>query len=69
MDGEPAVPRALPTTRDADTLIARVYRHALGRLPSQAERAAARDFGVSTPDGLEDFLWAIAMSPEFQYVR
>ena len=69
VDGEPAVPRALPTTRDADTLIARVYRHALGRLPSQAERAAARDFGVSTPDGLEDFLWAIATSPEFQYVR
>ena len=68
VDGEPAVPRAAPT-QDADTLIARVYRQALGRSPSQAERAAAREFGVSTSNGLEDFLWAIAMSPEFQYVR
>ena len=68
VDGEPVVPRAAPT-QDADALIARVYRHALSRLPREAERAAAREFGVSTPDGLEDFLWAVAMSPEFQYVR
>jgi hypothetical protein len=52
-----------------DTLIARVYRHALGRPPSPAEQAAAREFGVSSPAGLEDFLWAVAMSPEFQFVR
>ncbi len=58
-----------PPSQDPDALISRVYRHALGRTPSAAERNAAREFGVSSPDGLEDFLWAVALSPEFQYVR
>jgi len=49
-------------------LIDRVYRHALSRTPSAAERRAARAFGVTKPDGLEDLLWAVAMSPEFQYI-
>jgi hypothetical protein len=68
VDGEPPVARAAPT-QDAEALISRVYRHALARLPRQAERQAAREFAVTTPDGLEDFLWAVALSPEFQYVR
>lgn len=58
-----------PVLREADALIDRVYRHALARPPSAAERRAARAFGVTKPDGLEDLLWAVAMSPEFQYIR
>ncbi|MBM3795108.1 MAG: DUF1549 domain-containing protein [Acidobacteria bacterium] len=57
-----------PVLRNADALIDRVYRHALSRTPSAAERRAARAFGVTKPDGLEDLLWAVAMSPEFQYI-
>ncbi len=68
VDGEPPVAR-FPPTQDADALIARVYRHALARPPREAETKAARDFNVTTPDGLEDFLWAMALSPAFQFVR
>jgi Protein of unknown function (DUF1549)/Protein of unknown function (DUF1553) len=68
VDGEPPVTRAAPFQEDG-VLIERVYRHGLGRAPRPAERVAARAFNVTTPDGLEDFLWAIALSPEFQYVR
>ncbi len=68
VDGQPPVVRA-PLATDAAALIARVYRHALARAPRAAERKAALDFNVTTPDGLEDFLWAVALSPEFQFVR
>ncbi len=68
VDGEPPVARAAPT-QDADVLLSRIYRHALGRSPSEAERKAACDFNITAPDGLEDFLWAMALSAEFQYVR
>jgi hypothetical protein len=68
VEGEPLVPR-FPGGLDADALIARVYQHALGRTPREAEAKAAREFGVTTAAGLEDFLWAIALSPEFQFIR
>lgn len=66
--GDPPVERA-SMTKDAAELIARVYHHAYGRSPSRRELEAARAFGVTTAAGLEDFLWAVALSPEFQYVR
>ena len=53
------------------SLTDRVYRHALGRIPNDAERAVAREL-LSGPDGkpraegLADLLWAITMLPEFQ---
>jgi hypothetical protein len=67
--GEPPVdrPPALATTA---ALITRVYRHALGRDPSAQESAiAAKIVGEKpTAQGLEDLLWSILLSPEFQYV-
>lgn len=53
-----------------------VYWYALGRAPSPAERqiaeAALRDPvhpGRPAADGLADLLWAILMTPEFQFIR
>ncbi len=64
-----------PELRTVDDLIDRVFRHALGRLPSDAERRAAeaalRDpSGSARPyaPGLADLLWAVMMKPEFQLI-
>lgn len=48
-----------------------LYRHALSRDPSAAEMMLARQtIGARlTPEILEDMLWALVMSPEFQYIR
>lgn len=53
------------------TLPDRLYRHALQRTPTESERAVAGEVlnGSLTPDGVEDFLWMLLMSPEFQYIR
>lgn len=67
VEGEPPVVQPQPTT-DTQRLITRLYRHAYGRLPSNKERQLARQMASST-DGLEDFLWSLVLSPEFQYVR
>jgi hypothetical protein len=51
-------------------LIARAYRVALGRQPTQAEERTAADV-VGTPpsaEGVEDFLWTLVMLPEFQLI-
>jgi hypothetical protein len=63
--GGPA--RPVPEKELAD----RVFRHLLGRAPAPAERElAARMLGQPVrTEGLEDLLWAVAMSPEFQYIR
>jgi hypothetical protein len=66
VEGEPPVPRP-PPVRSRD-LVNRLYQHALGRLPTAAEWKVARE-SVSKPDGMEDLLWALFLSPEFQYVR
>lgn len=54
-----------------DALISYIYRYALQREPADGEREAAREIlgAALTVDGTEDFLWAILMSPEFQYIR
>jgi hypothetical protein len=67
VEGEPPVAQPQPTT-DTQRLISRLYRHAYGRLPSNKERQIARQMASST-DGLEDLLWSLVLSPEFQYVR
>ncbi|HEU0140850.1 MAG TPA: DUF1549 domain-containing protein [Bryobacteraceae bacterium] len=72
--GAPPVPPP-PALTSVDDAISRVYLHALGREPSTRERASARQFfggGRSVKlnsDGLEDFLWAVVMLPEFQFIR
>jgi hypothetical protein len=66
---------AAPIVRTAAEAIDRVFRHALGRPPSEAERLAAetalRDPARGTrpsAEGLADLLWAVSMKPEFQLI-
>ncbi len=67
-----APPPALKTSKD---VVDRVFRYALGRAPSSAERDAALSalFDAGHPDrvsaeGLADLLWAVLMKPEFQLI-
>jgi mono/diheme cytochrome c family protein len=51
-------------------LIPVLYEEALGRKPSASEVSFARDI-IGQPvqaAGIEDFLWAVAMQPEFQLI-
>jgi len=69
VEGAPPVPR--PTVKPNRTmLVDRLYRHALSRDPAPAERKVADEF-LQEPgaDGIEDLLWAILVSPEFQLIR
>jgi mono/diheme cytochrome c family protein len=55
---------------DARDLIEQLYQGALGRLPTGPERELAQEL-IGQParkEGLEDFLWALAMLPEFQLI-
>lgn len=65
----PAPPKVANTAQ----LIDRVFRHALGRAPSVDERRIAEhalggDGGRPSAEGLADFLWAMTMKPEFQFI-
>jgi mono/diheme cytochrome c family protein len=58
----------MPTNTAA--LVTSLYRSALSRLPSAAERAAAEHV-VGSPvksEGVQDLLWAMTMLPEFQLI-
>jgi mono/diheme cytochrome c family protein len=66
---------APPELHTAPEVIDRLFHHALGRPPSDAERRAAEDAlrdpsGSARPfaPGLADLLWAIFMKPEFQLI-
>jgi hypothetical protein len=65
-----------PTLKTIPETVDYVYWYALGRKPSDAERqiaeAVLRDPahpGQPSADGLADLLWAILMTPEFQFIR
>lgn len=65
-----------PTLKTIPETVDYVYWYALGRAPSVAERqigeAALTDPahpGKPSADGLADLLWAILMTPEFQFIR
>ncbi|BCS32034.1 hypothetical protein TBR22_A12390 [Luteitalea sp. TBR-22] len=67
----PIPPPAPPTS--ARDLVDRVFWQALGRAPSDRERALAEQAvadparpGRLSPTGVADFLWAVLMKPEFQ---
>ena len=74
----PAAGTPLPTPPELHTapeVVGRLFQHALGRPPSDAERRAAEDAlrdpsGTARPfaPGLADLLWAIFMKPEFQLI-
>jgi hypothetical protein len=62
--------------RDSTKVTATLYRRALSRMPTEAETSLARtllgspeDKPLARQDGWEDFLWALVISPEFQFVR
>ena len=67
VEGAKPVPEP-PKLTSPDQLISRIYQHALGRDPNTEERRIARDMLKSGTAGLEDLLWAIFLSPEFQYI-
>jgi hypothetical protein len=52
-------------------LVEAMYRRALGRLPTTEERAEGIALVGAEPrmDGVQDLLWALTMSPEFQLIR
>ena len=56
---------------DRDELVATVFLQTLCRLPTTQEKQIARDMLGSTmqPSSIADFVWAVIMLPEFQYVR
>jgi hypothetical protein len=73
LPGSP-LPRAAPVTT-IGAAIERVFKHALGRLPTPAERRIAEAAlggpgrgDKPSPEGLADLLWAILMKPEFQFL-
>jgi len=85
-DAEPDMDRLLPPAAGAPLpappvlntsadVIDRVFRHALGRAPSEAERRVTEEAlkdpsGSPRPyaPGLADVLWAVLMKPEFQLI-
>ena len=70
VSGEPPVAFE-PEKFTTESLTARIYRHALGRPPNPAEQAVAAEFltGGTSTEGLADLLWAVFVSPEFQYIQ
>jgi mono/diheme cytochrome c family protein len=65
-------PPALTTVAQA---VDRVFRHTLGRAPTEAERRAAQAAlsdpargDRPSPEGLADLLWALMVKPEFQLI-
>ena len=68
-----AVPRGDRLVHDdVERLIASIWRQAYSRDPVPAELAAARQFargGRLSADGLEDLLWSVFLSPEYQFIR
>jgi hypothetical protein len=67
-----SAPVPAPTDRfTPDTLLSRLYLHAFQREPVPAEQAVAREILGATlsVDAVEDLLWMIFESPEFQYIQ
>ena len=64
-----------PVLKTATEAEDRVFRYALGRSPSPAERRIAEAVlqnpahpGAPSAEGLSDLLWAVLMKPEFQLI-
>ena len=71
-EGTPVEPP--PAAGSTDSLIERLYRQSFSRVPSADELAAAREMmtgadGKPSAAGLEDLLWSLFLSPEFQFIR
>jgi hypothetical protein len=66
---------APPAATDARELVDRIFWHALGRAPADAERSLAERVVTDptrpdrlSPTGVADLLWAVLMKPEFQLI-
>ena len=66
---------APPVVQTASAVVDRLYRHALQRPPTAAERKIAeaaiadpRRPGRVSAEAVADLLWAIMMTPEFQLI-
>ena len=46
-----------------------LFLHAVARQPSRPELALAKDMAARGAEGVEDLLWILVMSPEFQFIR
>ena len=57
--------------RNSQAVARKLFPIALGRSPTPAELVAARELigSPATAEGLQDFLWALAMLPEFQLIE
>ncbi|MBS1611180.1 MAG: DUF1549 domain-containing protein, partial [Bacteroidetes bacterium] len=55
---------------DTDLMIKEIYRKTLGRLPVKSEERIAKKMLGKEPnvDDVQDFLWAMALHPEFQLI-
>ena len=55
---------------DRNEMVRQVYLNALGRLPKKEEEAVAIKALEQEPStsGVQDFLWAMALHPEFQLI-
>jgi hypothetical protein len=63
------VPRE-DTESNPEAVVTRIYQHALSRNPSALERKEGSEMiKESGADGLEDLLWIVCLSPEFQFIR
>jgi hypothetical protein len=65
--GATPLPEAPRLTGDA--LVSRLFRQTLARDPMDPERKQARQLLSQGAAGLEDLLWILFLSPEFQYIR
>lgn len=60
-----------PARQTPEALAERLYLHAFQRQPAEAERAVLREILGTRLEasGVEDLLWMILQSPEFQYIE
>lgn len=65
--GEPPVRR--PGLSTGETLVRNLFLHAVARQPNASELAVAKELLSGGVEGVEDLLWILVMSPEFQFIR
>ena len=66
LSGEPPIETNWPAG-NTESLVKRLYRHALGRAPHAAELTVAKPMAANA-NGLEDLLWSVFLSPEFEFI-
>jgi hypothetical protein len=62
---------ATPVRRQSEKLIDAIWMQAYGRSPAPAEVTAAKRFLGRKPniEGVEDLLWSVFLSPEYQFIQ